>query len=46
MGDEPTGNQSSNNTDIVFDIFRELCQDKGQTIIAVTRNDGFSASSD
>ncbi len=46
MGDEPTGNLDSKNTDIVFDIFRELCKDKGQTIIAVTHDDDFAANSD
>ncbi len=46
MGDEPTGNLDSTNTNIVFDIFRELCHDKGQTIIAVTHDDDFAANSD
>ena len=46
MGDEPTGNLDSKNTDIVFDIFRQLAQDRGQTIIAVTHDDEFAAKSD
>ncbi len=46
MGDEPTGNLDSKNTDIVFDIFRQLAADRGQTIIAVTHDDEFAAKSD
>jgi lipoprotein-releasing system ATP-binding protein len=46
MCDEPTGNLDSINTDIVFDIFRKLCHEKGQTIIAVTHDDDFAANSD
>ena len=46
MGDEPTGNLDSKNTDIVFDIFQELTQSFGQTIIAVTHDDEFAHKSD
>lgn len=46
MGDEPTGNLDSKNTQIVFDIFRELTLKKGQTIIAVTHDEDFAANSD
>lgn len=46
MGDEPTGNLDSNNTDIVFDIFRQLAMERGQTIIAVTHDDEFAQKSD
>ena len=46
MGDEPTGNLDSKNTDIVFDIFRQLAKYQGQTIIAVTHDDDFAAKSD
>lgn len=46
MGDEPTGNLDSKNTDIVFDIFQELTHNYGQTIIAVTHDDDFAAKSD
>jgi lipoprotein-releasing system ATP-binding protein len=45
MGDEPTGNLDSKNTDIVFDIFRELSHSYGQTIIAVTHDDDFAKKS-
>lgn len=46
MGDEPTGNLDSKNTDIVFDIFQELTRNFGQTIIAVTHDDDFAHKSD
>lgn len=46
MGDEPTGNLDSKNTKIVFDIFRELAKERGQTIIAVTHDDEFAANCD
>ena len=46
MGDEPTGTLDSKNTDIVFDIFQELTQAFGQTIIAVTHDDEFAQKSD
>ena len=46
MGDEPTGNLDSKNTSIVFDIFQELTQNFGQTIIAVTHDDDFAHKSD
>jgi lipoprotein-releasing system ATP-binding protein len=46
MGDEPTGNLDSKNTQIVFDIFKELAKERGQTIIAVTHDDEFAANCD
>jgi lipoprotein-releasing system ATP-binding protein len=46
MGDEPTGNLDSKNTKIVFDIFRQLAKEQGQTIIAVTHDDEFAANCD
>ena len=46
MGDEPTGNLDSKNTEIVFDIFRELAEERGQTIIAVTHDEEFAEKSD
>lgn len=46
MGDEPTGNLDSKNTEIVFDIFQELTKDFGQTIISVTHDDDFAHKSD
>lgn len=46
MGDEPTGNLDSKNTKIVFDIFRQLAREQGQTIMAVTHDDEFAANCD
>lgn len=46
MGDEPTGNLDTKNTDIVFDIFRQLTADRDQTIIAVTHDYEFAANCD
>ncbi len=46
MGDEPTGNLDSKNTGIVFDIFRQLAHERGQTIITVTHDEDFALKSD
>lgn len=46
MGDEPTGNLDSKNTQVVFDIFKQLARERGQTIIAVTHDEDFARSSD
>lgn len=46
MGDEPTGNLDSKNAEIVFNIFQELTQNYGQTIIAVTHDNDFARKSD
>lgn len=46
MGDEPTGNLDSINSKIVFDIFKKLTRDLGQTIITVTHDDDFAAKTD
>lgn len=46
MGDEPTGNLDTKNTQIVFDIFKELTQEYNQTIIAVTHDKEFAQNSD
>ncbi len=46
MGDEPTGNLDSVNTQNIFSIFKELTQEFGQTIIAVTHDNDFAKASD
>jgi lipoprotein-releasing system ATP-binding protein len=46
MGDEPTGNLDSKNSHIVFDIFKKLAVEQGQTIIAVTHDNDFAKASD
>ena len=46
MGDEPTGNLDSYNSDVVFDILNELTHAYHQTIIAVTHDEDFAKRSD
>jgi lipoprotein-releasing system ATP-binding protein len=46
MGDEPTGNLDSRNTEIVFEIFKQLAHERGQTIITVTHDEDFALKSD
>jgi len=46
MGDEPTGNLDSKNTNIVFDSFQQLAHEFNQTIIAVTHDVDFANRSD
>ena len=46
MGDEPTGNLDKLNSDLVFDIFRELTKEKKQTILVVTHDPDFAAKTD
>lgn len=46
MGDEPTGNLDSKNSQIVFDIFRELKEKFNQSILVVTHDMGFANKTD
>jgi lipoprotein-releasing system ATP-binding protein len=46
MGDEPTGNLDSKNSQLVFDIFRDIVTTGHQTIIAVTHDEDFAANCD
>ncbi len=46
MGDEPTGNLDSYNSNVVFDILHELTHTYHQTIIAVTHDEDFAKRSD
>lgn len=46
MADEPTGNLDSVNTGIVFDIFHELSQNNGITILTVTHDLDFAKGAD
>ena len=46
MGDEPTGNLDTYNSDVVFNIFKELTHTYKQTIIAVTHDEEFARKSD
>lgn len=42
MGDEPTGNLDKKNTEIVFDIFKQLSDVYKQTLLIVTHDDEFA----
>ena len=46
MADEPTGNLDSVNTNIVFEIFRELSHENGITILTVTHDLDFAKNAD
>lgn len=46
MGDEPTGNLDSHNSEVVFDIFQELKEKQHQTIIVVTHDEDFAQRTD
>ena len=46
MGDEPTGNLDSKNSQNVFNIFRELCEEVGQSLLIVTHDHDFAAKTD
>jgi len=43
MGDEPTGNLDKKNSDIVFDIFKELAEVYNQSLLIVTHDNDFAA---
>lgn len=43
MGDEPTGNLDKKNSQIVFEIFQQLANDFGQTMLVVTHDPEFAA---
>ncbi len=42
MGDEPTGNLDKKNSDLVFDIFNKLAEEKDQTLLIVTHDNDFA----
>ena len=46
MGDEPTGNLDSKNSDIVFNIFKELCVEENLSLLIVTHDDEFAHRTD
>jgi len=46
MGDEPTGNLDKKNSDIVFNIFKELAQEFHQTMLIVTHDQEFADGTD
>ncbi len=42
MGDEPTGNLDKKNTEVVFDIFKELSSEYKQSLLIVTHDNEFA----
>lgn len=46
FGDEPTGNLDSTNGRVVFDIFKQLVREQGQTIVVVTHDTTLAAEAD
>jgi lipoprotein-releasing system ATP-binding protein len=46
MGDEPTGNLDHKNAALVFDKFKELTQELGQTLLIVTHDQEFAKATD
>lgn len=46
MGDEPTGNLDKKNSDIVFDIFKQLAKEYKQTLLIVTHDQAFAQNTD
>jgi len=45
MGDEPTGNLDKRNSEIVFDIFKQLTTEMNQTLLVVTHDIEFAEKS-
>lgn len=46
MGDEPTGNLDSKNSQIVFELFQQLIKDHEMSMLIVTHDDDFAAKTD
>ena len=46
MGDEPTGNLDSHNSTNVLNIFRELKEKKGLSLLIVTHDEDFARQTD
>jgi lipoprotein-releasing system ATP-binding protein len=46
MGDEPTGNLDKKNSEIVFDIFKELAEVYNQSLLIVTHDNEFALRTD
>ncbi|WP_291780829.1 ABC transporter ATP-binding protein [Cecembia sp.] len=46
MGDEPTGNLDKKNSDLVFNIFKELAREFHQTMLIVTHDQDFANGTD
>jgi lipoprotein-releasing system ATP-binding protein len=46
MGDEPTGNLDSYNSDNVFNIFKQLSDEQGLSLLVVTHDEDFAKRTD
>ncbi len=46
MGDEPTGNLDSHNSENVFNIFQELSSEQGLSLLVVTHDEDFAKKTD
>lgn len=46
MGDEPTGNLDSKNASNVFDVFKQLSEDQGLSLLVVTHDHDFAKKTD
>ena len=46
MGDEPTGNLDSKNSNVVFEIFRELSKEQHLSLLMVTHDEDFADRTD
>ena len=46
MGDEPTGNLDSHNSDNVFNIFKQLSNEQGLSFLIVTHDEDFAKRTD
>ncbi|UKM64345.1 ABC transporter ATP-binding protein [Flavobacteriaceae bacterium GSB9] len=46
MGDEPTGNLDSHNSKNVFNIFKQLCEEQGLSLLIVTHDEDFANKTD
>ena len=46
MGDEPTGNLDSHNSENVFRIFKQLCDEQGLSLLVVTHDKDFANRTD
>lgn len=44
MGDEPTGNLDKKNSEIVFEIFKQISAEFNQSLLIVTHDQGFAAN--
>ena len=46
LADEPTGNLDSENSRTVLSIFRQIADERGQTILMITHNEAYAALTD